>query len=72
MKYNGVMASDQHSRPRPSARGDAALRVGVLAAFSLAMAAIIAVSFVVTPEQLERGEVTLSPPCLSAQYLDRE
>ena len=72
MKYNGVMASDQHSRPRPSARGDAALRVGVLAAFSLAMAAIIAVYFVVTPEQLERGEVTLSPPCLSAQYLDRE
>lgn len=56
----------------PTARRDAALRVCVLVTFSLIMAAIIAASFVVTPEQLERGEVTLTPPCLSVRLLDHE
>ena len=43
----------------------------VLAVFSAAMAAIIGASFLVTPDQLERGEVALSPPCLFRRLLHR-
>jgi len=53
------------------ARRDAAHRVVVLALFLSVMASIIVASFTVTPGELERGEVVLSPPCLSRQLLQR-